>query len=152
MNASKAESEYDLARRAPGSVAGWCVAIIAAALVGCGGGAKYPHATVTGEVTVSGKPVEQGRVTCFPAGDRGGKVLKADIVDGSFKMTDVPLGTNVFTFSAMAKTGRTIPGPGGTPEDELVNIIPNAYSTAGISREISDDGLQEFKIDGANPQ
>lgn len=113
---------------------------------GCGHGPTYPHATIAGSVSVDGKPVEQGTISYFSDRSDGHRFGKAGINHGTYELTEVPLGDVVFTFSASAETGKTIAGPDGAPEAERVNLIPKKYGGEGITRDISDDGAQDFQI------
>jgi hypothetical protein len=118
-------------------------------VVGCGGSADYPHATISGTVSVGGKPVEQGTISYFSDHSDAHRRGTGKIEQGTYQLTDVPLGATVFTFSASAETGRTVPGPGGTPEQERVNLIPPKYGREGIERDIQGDGTQDFDIVGS---
>lgn len=126
---------------------GLSLAIALTALFGgCDHNPAYPHATIAGSVSVDGKPVEQGTISYFSDRSDGHRFGKASISHGEYELTEVPLGDVVFTFSASAETGKTIAGPGGVPEAERVNLIPKKYGSEGISRDISDDGAQDFQI------
>lgn len=114
---------------------------------GCGDGPEYPHASITGSVTVNGKLVEKGSITCYPENRRNGGATTAPIVAGQYHLAEIPQGNNVFTFSASAETGRSVPGPGGAPEPERINIIPQRFGREGMQRQITGDGVQNFVID-----
>ena len=58
-----------------------CVILLAVA--GCGDKVPYPHATVTGVVTIDGQPVPQGYVTFSPMSGGQGPVTGGKIRQGS---------------------------------------------------------------------
>lgn len=127
---------------------GWqWFAVITATVVGCNRGPEYPHASISGNVTVDGKPVEVGTITYFSDAVEAGRVGKATIDKGAYELDDVPIGAAVFTFAASAESGRTIAGPDGVPEPERINIIPRKYVSEGIARNIEADGTQDFAIE-----
>lgn len=66
----------------PGMLALWV-----ASAVGCGGG----KATVTGKVTIDGKPLPAGRISFVPS--KGGAGVGADIKDGQYTVEKVPVGS-----------------------------------------------------------
>ncbi|MCH2115612.1 MAG: type II secretion system GspH family protein [Pirellulales bacterium] len=124
------------------------IAIIGVLVPGCsGGGPDYPHATISGMVTVGGEPIEQGTLTYHPSESGMGRGASVDIVKGKFQITAIAIGKHSFTFSAWVETGETIPGPYGGTEPERVNIIPNKLRTTGITREITESGTQDFAIE-----
>jgi hypothetical protein len=67
-----------------------CAAFPAGLLSGCGPSA----ATVSGEVTYDGKPVEKGFITFIPA-DGKGKDGGGEIIAGRYRATDLPPGPKV---------------------------------------------------------
>jgi hypothetical protein len=117
----------------------------AGTLVGCGGSAGVG---VSGTVNVNGAPLQTGKITFRPLVPAAGNGGSAQIVDGNYQLTDVPIGANVFTFSGSVLTGKSIPGPGGAPEPERVNAIPRQILIEGVEREISASGPQDFSLDG----
>src|SRR5262249_22097257 len=52
--------------------------------------------TIDGKVMLDGKPLAKGRVTLWGAGD---KSYSADVTDGSYKLTKVPVGEYKVTVS-----------------------------------------------------
>jgi hypothetical protein len=120
-------------------------------LGGCGVNSTKPYATITGMVTVNGKPIKEGKVIYYPGTSGGTGGGSAKISDGKYSLNKVPLGSIAFTFSASAETGKTVPGPGGVPEPERVNIIPAKYGSEGITRQITGDGVQDFAIEKEGP-
>lgn len=117
----------------------------ATTFTGCGGSAGVG---VSGNVNVNGAPLKSGKITFRPLNSAAGNGGSAEIVDGQYHLADVPVGSNVFTFSGSVLTGKSISGPGGAPEPERVNAIPQQVLREGVEREISDSGPQDFSLDG----
>lgn len=117
----------------------------ATTLVGCGGSTGVG---VSGTVSVNGSPLRSGKITFRPLNSAAGNGGAAEIVDGRYQLENVPVGANVFTFSGSVLTGKSISGPGGVPEPERVNAIPQQVLREGVEREISGSGPQDFSLDG----
>jgi hypothetical protein len=84
-----------------------CLALLAG--LGCGG-----TATVTGNVTYGGKPVERGRISFLPLDDKGeldakSPVIGTDIAQGKYKVTEVPRGKKQVAFSVAEVKGTEPP-------------------------------------------
>ena len=84
-----------------------CLALLAC--LGCGG-----TATVSGNVTYAGKPVERGRISFLPLDDKGeldakSPVIGSDIAQGQYKVTEVPRGKKQVTFSVAEVKGTEPP-------------------------------------------
>jgi hypothetical protein len=115
-------------------------------VAGCGGGPSYPHATIHGLVTLDGKPIEDGKITYFPQASAGaGTGGSAPITGGKYELSGVPIGQANFTFSALVETGRMVEDL-GKQVPERVNPIPAIYREAGVAREISSSGEQNFEL------
>jgi hypothetical protein len=123
------------------------VALVALSpITGCGGGPNYPHATIQGIVTLDGKPIEDGKITYFPQASVGaGSGGSATIVGGKYELSGVPIGQANFTFSALVETGRMVEDL-GKQVPERVNPIPVIYREAGVARDISSSGEQNFDL------
>lgn len=127
---------------------GW-LAIVCATLATCGcGGSGRPEAELTGTITVNGQPLETGRIVFRPATSGSGNGGNAPVQAGRYRLSAVPLGTIVFTFSGSRLTGKTIPGPGGAPEPERISVIPRKVLDEGVEREIAASGVQDFALSG----
>lgn len=113
---------------------------------GCGEAHRYRYASVSGQVTLDGKPIQQGRIAFFPGEPGRGAGGNAPIVDGVYQLTEVPLGRIAFTFSASVDTGKYIEGPGGNKEPERINPVPERYRTEGVLRDISGGNPQDFEL------
>lgn len=104
-----------------------------------------PAATLNGEITLDGVPLSTGTISYFPIG--GGDGGSTPIDGGAYQLTGVPLGEVCFTLSALVETGRTIRGPGGAPEPELVNPIPSRYVDQGIMHRVEESGVLNFSLE-----
>jgi hypothetical protein len=127
--------------------AGMALVLAAGALPGCGSSGG-PHATISGSVTVNGEPLKDGKIMCRPMGTGSGQGKSAAVVEGRYKLADVPIGSDVFTFSGAKVTGKSIRGPGGQPEPERVNVIPRKVLHEGVERKIEANGTQDFALEG----
>jgi hypothetical protein len=115
-------------------------------VAGCGGGPSYPHANIHGAVTLDGKPIEDGKITYFPQASAGaGTGGSAPITGGKYELSGVPIGQANFTFSALIETGRMVEDL-GKQVPERVNPIPAIYREAGVAREITSSGEQNFEL------
>lgn len=123
------------------------MALIAlSATTGCGGGLSYPHATIHGVVTLDGIPIQNGKITYFPQASAGaGSGGSATIAAGEYEISGVPIGQANFTFSALVETGRMVEDL-GKQVPERVNPIPAIYREAGVAREITSSGEQNFEL------
>lgn len=120
--------------------------VILFAVAGCGGGSSYPHATIHGAVTLDGKPIENGKITYFPQASAGaGSGGSVTITGGKYELAGVPIGQANFTFSALVETGRMVEDL-GKQVPERVNPIPVIYREAGVGREITSSGEQNFDL------
>ena len=116
------------------------------AIAGCGRGPAYPHAAIHGVVTLDGKPIEDGKITYVPQATAGaGSGGSATIAGGKYELTGVPLGQVSFTFSALVETGRTVQDL-GKQVPERVNAIPAIYRDAGVARDVTSSGEQNFEL------
>src|SRR5262249_59994 len=90
-----------------------CVALPLCA--GCGG-----TATVTGQVTFDGKPVERGQIAFLPLDDKGDldskvPVIGAGINKGKYAAKDVPVGKNKASIPADEIEGPSRPPGAAKP-------------------------------------
>ena len=65
-----------------------CV-LIGCGLAGCGGGEPWERASVSGAVTVDGRPLEAGTITFVPADGVAGPKATAAVADGFYSL---PIG------------------------------------------------------------
>jgi hypothetical protein len=133
----------DQTRLQLGPVARAVGVVLIVALAGCGrtgGGPSYPSARLEGAVTIDRQPVEKGTVQFVPPAGSPAKVVEADIKDGRYVATGVPIGKVRVLFTAVKETGRTDTKSTSQPVPEVVNLIPESYR----------DGL-EITVAGDNP-
>lgn len=132
----------------------WCVAVIAAGLVGCGG---LPRGTLHGKLTLRGEPLAGATVMFF---GRDNQVYRADLgADGTYTVGGVPLGPIRVAVQQFlpSVTPRPDPPPGGPRKPEMGEArdaawkppevtaeerprVPDSYgdpSTSGLSFELS---------------
>ena len=96
-------------------------------LCGCGG----KSATVTGKVTVSGKPVAAGTIAFVSTrGEKEGYGL-VNIAAGEYFKLSVPPGSYIVTINSTEKTGRTVKGPFRNDVEEVINVVPERYISGG---------------------
>jgi len=83
--------------------AGLGVLLALVLLAGCGGSKV---AEVTGTVTIDGKPVEKGAITFTPVNASTGGTGGAEITDGRYRATKVPVGKMKVSISATKVVGQ----------------------------------------------
>jgi len=124
-----------------------CAFVLAGASIGCTRGPAV--GTVTGEVTYSGQPVNEGHITFTPA-DGKGQTAGANIVDGKFKAEQVPATKMKVELHGNKKTGKKIKAydtPESPVSDEVVELLPPKYN---FNSELTLDvkqGTQHVKYD-----
>lgn len=112
-----------------------CLAAIAIAMLsagGCGRKSGLERASVGGEVTLDGQPVQQGsiRFVCLTGGPTAG----GQIEDGSYHIPrdkGPPLGRHRVEVSAPQKTGRQIPSPFALAQRKPSSAAKDAPTTEG---------------------
>lgn len=118
---------------------------------GCGG---TDLATVEGNVTFDGQPVEQGTIAFEPA-DGLGPVTGGTIENGKYRLAGqagVPPGKKTVRISAVRKTGRQVeagsPAPPGTMVEEIEPYIPAGYNqNSTLTCEVSAGAVtQDFDL------
>lgn len=97
---------------------------------------------------VNSKPLTNGMIVFRPLAPGVGSGGSANVKGGNYQLDKVPLGRSVFTFSGTVLTGNTIPGPGGNPEPERVNVVPQKVLQEGVERTIEGDCIQDFLLEG----
>jgi hypothetical protein len=101
-------------------------ALVALAAAGCSPGAKT--GTVTGEVTLDGQPLKEGRIQFIPvAGDAG--TAGAVITDGKFT-AEVPIAKMRVEINANKIIGKrkAYDTPQSPVFDEVAELIPARYN------------------------
>jgi len=122
-----------------------CLTAILVSLLGCSQptGPKTMH--VWGDVSLDGKPVEDGSIT-FESPD-GLPPAQAPIKAGHYDLPaeagPVAEKSYIVRFSALAKTGKTIPnvmGDGAPTMDVMVETIPSTFNReSAIKKTVSPD-------------
>lgn len=119
------------------------LAVITLLLSGCGSSGPE-RAAVEGEVTLGGKPLEQGSILFRPTEGTKGPTAGGTIENGRYRITQSngPLvGTNRIEINAFHETGRKVPKVIGNPEagliDEVVEVVPKQYNVdSTLVREV----------------
>ncbi|WP_437224315.1 hypothetical protein SH661x_003576 [Planctomicrobium sp. SH661] len=100
--------------------------------VGCGGGGDN-RASITGNVSLDGAPVENGTIRFLA---ENGPTAGGTITAGKYEIPPTlgpMVGKNKVEIRAEKKTGKQIPvgspAPAGTMMDETVESIPDQYNT-----------------------
>ncbi|MEX0728487.1 MAG: hypothetical protein WEB58_04925 [Planctomycetaceae bacterium] len=112
----------------------FCVAALATVtLSGCGDSGPE-RASISGQVTFDGQPVEDGTISFVPAGDTQGPVSGDRIVNGTYTIPadkGPVIGSHKVEIKATRKTGEKIPAvPPATGEMEVTeDYIPAKYNT-----------------------
>ena len=97
--------------------------LLAATLVGCGGGVANAPANISGKVTYKGAPVTGGVVGFFATGTEGGGYSATISPDGTYSTSNIPAGEIKVTVETeslnpnikpTAYTGGASKGPAGT--------------------------------------
>jgi hypothetical protein len=117
------------------------VFVLGAVTVGCGSGPRppaYPSARLAGAVTVDGQPVAKGVMQFLPPEGSPAAVIQAEIIDGRYTATAVPLGKVRVLFSAVKETGRVDSKSTSEPIHEVVNLIPERHRD-GMDIQVTGD-------------
>ena len=118
------------------------------ALLASGCGAKV--ASITGSVSLDGKPVESGLITFVPVDGTPGSGARAQIAKGVYaidaSMAAAP-GAYRVEIAARRKTGKKIPvgspAPPGTMADEEVEAVPARFNKDSTLREALKPGANK---------
>jgi hypothetical protein len=127
------------------------MAMVAVALTaaGCGSGDGIPRHTVSGKVTLDGKPLEDGQITFTPE-LAGNPAAGATIKAGAYRLgrSEGPAaGPHRVNIWARRPTGKKTPSDvePGTFVEETREIIPNRYNVnSELKADIKDSGGNRF--------
>jgi hypothetical protein len=118
--------------------------------IGCGGSL----ATVEGNVTFDGQPIEQGSIVFEPA-DGKGPVAGGNIQNGKYRLgpeSKLAPGNKIVRISATRATGKKIPAGPPAPDnamvDEVQQYIPANYnenSTLAVQL-VPGNGTENFEL------
>ena len=119
--------------------------LLAAVVLGCGGGSGMNLAPVTGTVTYRGQPLAQGTVTFFPTTGRPatGKIENGKIVQvTSLAPNDgATVGPNQVTIESTEKTADMY-----TPAKSLIPARYGVISESGLKADIQPGKKNEFSF------
>jgi len=120
-------------------------AVLGIVVGGCGdsGGST---ATLEGVVSIDGAPVEQGMISFTPM--QVGVAVTADIREGRYKASGVPLGRVLVQLHARTETGRmlTDEADGGRPYPETIDLVPEKHRTGLEIMVAESTGAQDFEL------
>ena len=129
-----------------GRIAKFCgICVVLATCLGCGN--KGPRrAAVTGQVTLDGRPIDEGVIQFLPVEGTVGPETGGVIENGRYDIPQdrgVVVGKCRVELRASKKTGRKIQDPTGRPgtlTDEYKEVFPPSSNTnSTLVREIKDD-------------
>ena len=124
-----------------------CIVLLLITLVGCG----EPTGALHGNVVFDGTPLPHGTVAVIC--DRDGAVRQAMIVDGAYRLEEVPLGHVRFTVAAHAPPRTVTPpdddaGASPAPQDFTIPPVPDRYrhpDRSGLATEVT-EGEQTYDL------
>jgi hypothetical protein len=134
-----------------------CVALAGSLAAGCGESEGPRTSRVYGEVTLGGKPLDDGTIE-FSAAD-GSHAAQGQIKAGAY---DIPAAAGPIvdkpykvSISSLARTGKSKPNlmpGGGDAMEELQNIIPSRYnSQTTLSATVTPDKSRfDFQLEPGN--
>ncbi len=121
------------------AVAFFCWAILAVS--GCGHGTDYSSSTVSGTVTIDGRPVAKGFITFNPTKQGQGPSAGGKIAEGKYQCERVPVGKQRVTFQTQAGETKTITDVAtGQKREVPQNILPPQY-LSGVDADIQPDRM-----------
>jgi len=110
----------------------FCVVLIC----GCSPGPDYQTATVSGTVSIDGRPVPKGFITFSPTAQSRGAVAGGPIADGKYLCQQIPVGKVRVTFAAQAAEMTTILDRSTNTQREVPrNILPPQYAS-GLEADV----------------
>jgi hypothetical protein len=135
-------------RRISGSIRYGIILLAAgvlASLSGCGQKAKeIPVGTVSGTVTVKGKPLEIGRLN-FASGQQGTGASGSLGPEGKYTL-DGPLATGTYDVFVSFEIS---PAQFGTPAAEVLKTVPSKYQKQNTSKLVAqvEEGANELTFE-----
>lgn len=122
------------------------IALLGAVSVGC---QPSNMATISGKVTLDGKPIENGTISFIPA-DGNSSSAGERITNGEYKLT-LPPGTKKVEIMASAVVGQRAAygGQGDSPKvDVMRSIIPERYNVQSeLTIEVeAGSGQHDFEL------
>ncbi len=122
--------------------------LLSITLSGCGGSGDGPkRASVEGQVTFSGEPVQSGFIQFIPQQGDDGAPVKLTIKDGKYATSSdplddrgIPLANCRVEITATRDTGKQVKNMMGEMEPEFEQYIPEKYNTdSELQTEIKSD-------------
>jgi len=126
------------------------VGCVTVCLAGCGSGTK---ATVSGNVTFNGQPVERGAISLWPE-DGKGSVAGAGIENGRYQIKGVAPGVKIVRLTAPVALGTTAKDDYGNPVEARAELMPAAWGQASKERitVTAPSTAQDFAVEGPDPR
>jgi hypothetical protein len=136
------------------SVGGLAAAVVAAAVSGCGGGDGLDRQSISGSVTLDGKPLEKGQIQFLPDVNAQGAATAgmAQIEGGSYSLSRadglVPGSYKVSIYAGSGDAESAAPEtPGAAPKIKK-DLIPAKYnSQSKETAEVKAAGGNTFNFD-----
>ena len=130
-----------------------CVLLLAASVVGCGGGSSE-NVHLKGKVTLDGSPVPanaQASVTFQPTAGNKGKAVTAAITNGEYDSPNTPRGPVLAIMSISIPTGKMIKSERmGTDVPEIKTVTLSQGQMGGIAMEVTgDEATHDFELTSA---
>lgn len=100
-------------------------------LPGCGSGNTPERATIQGQVTFDGEPVESGSIQFVPEPGVVGKPVATQISQGKYELPadkGPAVGKNKVIIQAMKKTGKQVKDIMGEMVEQQKEFIPSIYN------------------------
>jgi hypothetical protein len=126
-----------------------CVSVV---LLGSGcGRTSRGNSTVSGQVKLDGKPVEQGSILFLPMQGAKGREASGPIERGVYKLSAVAVGQNRVEIRTMRKTGQKVPMPyakhGETVDEEVPAVAERFNSASTLTFEVKPgDNVADFEV------
>ena len=112
-------------------------ALLAVPAIGCGTRSGPMRASVEGQVSVDGEPIEMGSITFTPAEGTSGPIAGGPIERGRYRITKGSgpvVGRQLVSIRGLKKSGRQVPVtagaelPSGGLVEELIPAVPPQYN------------------------
>ena len=130
----------------------YIVIFMVVSIAGCG---MDNRASVSGNVTLDGEPIESGVINFFPTGDNSGPTAGGVITNGSYEIKSargVAIGSNQVVINSKQKTGRKIQSLDRVDEEQAEAIPPKYNDESILTHEIKPgDNEVDFALEGRIP-
>jgi hypothetical protein len=119
---------------------------------GCGNRHEN-RASISGEMKLDGRPIEQGSIQFLPMQGVEGSITGGDVVKGRYQLSGKAgpaVGWNRVEIHGLRKTGKTIPKPfpqQGTVEELVEAVAPRYNSESTLKVEVKPgDNTADFEV------